>query len=114
MTRDYRDTVADILKAIKDIEDIVKDVDYQAFIKDKQRSYAAVYCIQVIGEAVKKMPDEIKDEYRQIPWHKISRMRDRLIHGYFSIDFERIWETVTRDLPPLKETIAKILENSQT
>ena len=65
--------------------------------------------MQIIGEAVKNIPSEMKEKYHEIRWRQIAGMRDRLIHGFFSVDFERVWETIKRDLPPLKEGVNKIL-----
>ena len=110
--RDYRDFLVDIINAIRDIDSFVKGMDFESFISDKEKIYAAVYCLQVIGEAVKNIPDEIKEKYQGIPWRKIAGMRNRLIHGYFAVDPERVWETIKRDLPPLKEAINKILQGA--
>jgi len=106
--RDYRDSLADIVNAIKHIDDSVEGIDFESFSKDREKLYATVYCLQVIGEAVKNIPEEIRGKYQEIPWRRIAGMRDRLIHGYFTVDFERVWETIKRDLPLLNETIAKI------
>jgi len=66
--------------------------------------------LQVIGEAVKNLPEEIREDYPDIPWRKVAGMRDRLIHGYFTVDFYKVWETIKRDLPPLKKIISEILK----
>ncbi|WXG39304.1 MAG: DUF86 domain-containing protein [Candidatus Freyarchaeum deiterrae] len=106
--RDYRDFLVDILNAIGDIDNFVEDLDFESFVDNKEKLYATVYCLQIIGEAVKNIPEEIKKKYKKIPWREIAGMRDKLTHGYFVVDFERVWETVKRDLPPLKEIINKI------
>jgi len=108
--RDYRDSLADIINAIRDIDNFVRGMNFESFVNDKEKIYATIYCLQVIGEAVKNIPEEIKEKYQEIPWRNVVGMRDRLIHGYFTVDFERVWETVKRDLPPLKEAINKILK----
>jgi len=110
--RDYRDSLLDIFNAIRDIDDFVKDMDLESFVKNKEKLYATIYCLHVIGEAVKSIPAEIREKYQEIPWRRIAGMRDRLIHGYFAVDFERVWQTVKRDLPPLKEAITKISEKA--
>jgi uncharacterized protein with HEPN domain len=106
--RDYRDSLTDIINAIRDINNFVKGMDFKSFANDKEKAYATIYCLQIIGEAVKNIPSEVKEKYRAVPWQKIAGMRDRLIHGYFVVDFEKVWTTIKRDLPPLKESVTKI------
>lgn len=66
-------------------------MDFESFVKDREKLYATVCCLQVIGEAVKNIPEEIREKYQEIPWRRIAGMRDRLIHGYFTVNFERVW-----------------------
>ncbi len=108
--RDYRDYLVDILNAINDIDGFIKHMDFKTLINNREKIYAIVFCLQIIGEAVKKIPEEIRTKYKKIPWNKIAGMRDRLSHGYFTIDFEKVWETVKRDLAPLKEIITEIVK----
>lgn len=107
--REYKDFINDIYKAILDIEIFIQGVSYNSFINDKEKVYAVVYSLLIIGEAVKNIPEQIKQQYSEIPWQKIAGMRNRLIHGYFTVDFDKVWETIVRDLPPLKQAINKIL-----
>ena len=108
--RDYRDSLVDIVNAIQDIKQFVQDLDFDIFSNNKEKLFAVVYSLQVIGEAVKNIPDLIKTRYHTVSWRKIAGMRDRLIHGYFTIDVKRVWQTIQRDLPPLQGSISKILE----
>ena len=108
--RDYRDSLVDIINAIQDIEQFVQDLNYNTFSKNKEKLFAVVYSLQVIGEAVKNIPDSIKTRYHTVSWRKIAGMRDRLIHGYFTIDVKRVWQTIKRDLPPLQRSMSKILD----
>ena len=107
--RDYRDTIVDINHAIEDISCFIQGVDFAGFEKNKEKSYATVYCLLIVSEAVKNLPAGVTAKYPEIPWRLIAKMRDRLIHGYFVVDFERVWETVLKDLPPLHQVIKKIL-----
>jgi len=108
--REYRDFLVDILNAVNDIETFIKELTFETFINNREKIFAIIYCLQVIGEAVKNLPEEIREDYQEIPWSKIAGMRDRLIHGYFTVDFDKVWETIKRDLPPLKKIITKILK----
>ena len=72
--------------------------------------YAIVRCFEIIGEAVNKIPDEIKRKYTKIPWIDIAGMRNKLIHEYFGIDCEILWKTIKYRIPELKEEMSKILE----
>ena len=66
--------------------------------------------LEIIGEAVKNLSPELKKSYPQVPWKDIAGMRDKLIHGYFGINIERVWETVKQALPELKENVIIILK----
>ena len=76
---------------------------------DKKTLYAVIRCLEIIGEAVKKIPTNIKEKYSEIPWKEIGGMRDKLIHEYFGVDIETIWDTIHGDLTPLKELITRII-----
>ncbi|MHA1916975.1 MAG: HepT-like ribonuclease domain-containing protein [Candidatus Ranarchaeia archaeon] len=111
--RDYRDSLVDILNAIQEIKVFINDRDILAFINNKETLYATVYCLQIIGEAVKNVPEKIRAKYEKVPWREIAGMRDRLIHGYFTVDVERVWQTIKSDLPSLKKAISRILDETK-
>lgn len=71
--------------------------------------YAVIRALEVIGEAAKNVPAQLRKRYPSVPWRVVTGMRDKLIHGYFGVDLERVWETVRDDLPPLVETIEMML-----
>jgi len=66
--------------------------------------------LEIIGEATKSLSEELKTKYPQVPWKEIAGMRDKLIHQYFGVDLELVWETIRKDLPKLKNPIIRILK----
>ncbi|MEM2364824.1 MAG: HepT-like ribonuclease domain-containing protein [Candidatus Bathyarchaeia archaeon] len=75
-----------------------------------EKQYAVLMALEIIGEATKNLSEELKSEHRRIPWKDVAGMRDKLIHEYFGVDLELIWETIERELPELKGEILKILK----
>ena len=72
---------------------------------------ALVRLLEIVGEAARFVPDEIKDTHPEIPWREIAGTRDRLFHGYFAVDLDIVWSIIQTDLPPLAVQIRSILEN---
>jgi uncharacterized protein with HEPN domain len=72
---------------------------------------ASIRVIEVIGEATKYLPDTFREQYPDVPWRGMARMRDKLIHAYFGVDVEVVWRTMNEDLPPLRNRIKKILDD---
>lgn len=102
-----------ILEAINDIEQSVKSLSKQQFVKDKDVRDANVRRIEVIGEAVKNISSTTRKKYKEIEWNKIAGTRDKMIHHYFGVDFDIVWNIITSDLPKLKEEILKIKDYLQ-
>jgi uncharacterized protein with HEPN domain len=73
---------------------------------------ALVRLLEIVGEAARFVPDEIKDAHPEIPWREIAGTRDRLIHGYFAVDLDIVWSIIKTDLPPLAVQIRSILKNA--
>lgn len=86
--------VDDILEAIAHIEQYVSGVDYAAFMKDAKAQDAVIHRLEIIGEAVKKLPNQWRQQYPDLPWSAIAKTRDKLIHDYFGIDIESIWNII--------------------
>lgn len=84
-------------------------MDFKDFAKDDKTSSAVVRKLEIIGEAAKNVPDEIKQKYKELPWSDMARMRDKIIHDYFGIDNEIVWKTIKEKLPEIKPKIDKIL-----
>jgi len=112
--RELGDYIQDILEAIGEVEDFTAGIQFDDFVEDKKTVNAVVRSLEVIGEAAKKIPDNLRDKYPEIPWKRMTGMRDKLIHEYFGIDLEIVWEVVNNELPPIKPLIQKVLEEEVT
>ena len=111
--RDYRDFLHDILDAINDVESFIDYLSYDEFIKDRKTLNAVLRSIEVIEEATKNLPDQIKEKYKNLPWNRMAGMRDKLIHGYFGIDTKTLYKAAREDIPPLKASIQEMLKKEE-
>jgi uncharacterized protein with HEPN domain len=98
----------DILDAISDIEAFIANINEAEFYKNKEKKYAAVRALEIIGEAAKNLSKELRAKHKEIPWKDIAGMRDKLIHWYFGVKWELVWETVKNKIPELKSRLLKI------
>jgi len=83
-------------------------MSFQDFLKDIRTRDAVVRNLEVLGEAAMRIPDDIRERYPEIPWAQIVGFRNRLIHGYFLVDYGIIWEIVQNELSPLRRRLEKI------
>ncbi len=108
MTRSIELYVKDIIEYMERAEGHIKDLNFEDFSKDNKACDAVIRCIEVVGEAVKNIPDVIRNKYPSIPWRDIAGMRDKIIHGYFTVDFETVWLVVKEEIPKLKPLVKKV------
>lgn len=108
MPRDPSVYLDDILEAIRKIESYTKGLSYADFSKSEMAVDAVVRNLEIVGEAVKGLPAEIKRSYPEEEWKKIAGLRDILIHAYFGIDTKILWDVVINKMPKLKVSASKI------
>ena len=108
--RDVRLYLDDILEAIDKIERYTEGLNFEQFRKDDKTGDAVIRNFSVIGEAVKNIPPGVRKKYPDIPWKIIAGMRDKLVHEYFGIRYDVVWETIELRLPSLRVAIKQILD----
>ncbi|GAG95003.1 unnamed protein product [marine sediment metagenome] len=110
MKRNMKLYLQDIWESILAIEEYTRKLAESAFYSNRQIQDAVVRRLEIIGEAVKNIDDDLRNKYPQIPWKKIAGMRDIITHEYFGIKIDRIWDVARKDLPNLKDKIKIIIE----
>ncbi|GBE04570.1 hypothetical protein BMS3Abin10_00186 [bacterium BMS3Abin10] len=86
-------------------------MSFDEFLTDKKTSNAVIRSLEVIGEATRKIPADLMDRSPEIPWKRMTQMRNKLIHEYFGIDLEIVWTVIKDELPPLSPHFEKLLSN---
>lgn len=110
MKRDYSLFVKDIYEAIKKIEQFIGDMNFDDFMKNDMTKSAVVWKLHLIGEATKNIPKFIRDKYRDLPWKQMARMRDKISHFYFGVNYYIVWVVIKERLPEIKPKIRRILK----
>jgi len=108
MSRDYRVFLDDILEAVGKIEEYTRGMSKEEFSRDSRTRDAVVRNLEIIGEAVKQLPEEVRARQADVEWKKIGGLRDILIHRYFGIDAEIIWDILANKLPLLKQQVSRL------
>ncbi len=103
----------DIELSISKILKYTKDLSFETFNKDEKTIDAVERNFEIIGEAVKNLPDEIKNEHPNVPFKQIAGMRDKLIHDYFGVDYEIVYKTIKNKLPEFKAQIKDIIRKQE-
>ena len=99
-----------ILDEIDYILTQISDMDYELFVRNPTVKRAFVRSLEIIGEASKKMPEDVRAMQPDIEWRKVTGMRDRLIHDYFGVDYTIVWDVATKKLPDLRSKLQTLLE----
>ena len=111
MTREFLDSVDDMLNAIQKARSFCAGMTFNSFAKDDKTVYAVIHAIEIIGEAAKKVPPSVRKKYPSIPWRDITGMRDKLVHEYFGVDLQTVWATIREDLPSLLPLLQRLRDD---
>ncbi len=105
--------IGDILGCISRMQQYTSDLSFEAFAQNFMVAEACLYNIQIIGEAVVHLPDELKQKETPIPWKLMKGMRNRLIHEYFGTDLPLVWRVIKEDIPSFEATLKTIMASLQ-
>jgi uncharacterized protein with HEPN domain len=109
MPRNYEDYLNDILDAIRKIEAFTKGMTFEIFKEDDKTVFAVIRAMEIIGEAAKHIPDDVRSQHPQVPWKAMAGMRDVLAHDYFGVNLNTIWMTVREKIPSLEAPLKHML-----
>ncbi len=109
MSDTFLDFVEDILDAMDKAELLLDGVMYDDLVSDFRINFAVFRALEIVGEATKRLPISLRDQYPNVPWKEMAGMRDRIIHGYDTVDYLIVWDTVKKRIPIVKPQIQQIL-----
>ncbi len=112
--RDFILYLEDIVLSMQRVQEYITELDFQHFKWDYKTVDAVIRNFEIIGEASKNLPATIKDKYTNVPWEEMYRLRNRISHEYFGIDYEIIWDIATTELPSNYKDVCTILEIEKT
>lgn len=111
--RELEDFIEDILDAIAAVERFLAGISFEEFTQNEEKIFAVEKAMEIIGEAVKNIPDSMRIQYPEIPWKNIAGMRDKLVPEYWAADVNILWKTAQQRLPELKEQVIRIRQELQ-
>jgi uncharacterized protein with HEPN domain len=114
--RDNRDNkvwLLDIIESADLVALYITDISEEDFFESKEKQDSVIRRLEIIGEAVKNLPEDFKNRYSKIPWASAAAMRNVLIHEYFDVDLDVAWDTLKNDLPKFKQQIVDLMKENQ-
>ncbi len=108
MSRHEKQRLLDIVDAVDRIISYVAGMDYDDFLADRKTQDAVTRNIEIIGEAARALPEDFRERHAEIPWSEIMAMRNIIVHQYFGILPEVVWDVIRNELPTLRSQIAKL------
>ena len=102
-----------ISEAMVDAQAFVAGMGFDAFVADDKTASAVLRKLEIIGEAMERVPSEIRQKYSQVPWKPMIGMRDQIVHAYFAVDYVIVWDTLKIDIPSLQPIIEQILKDTE-
>lgn len=102
------DYIEDIVEATRKIDRYTATLEYETFVDDELTVDAVLRNFEVIGEAAKNVPEDVREEYDEVPWSEMAGMRDKLIHGYSTVELAIVWKTVEAEIPEVKQQLEAI------
>lgn len=102
----------DILEAMDAIEEFAEGLEFEEFRKDDKTSSAVIRKFEIIGEASKNVSVSIRRKYQQVPWKEMAGMRDKLIHFYFGVNYELVWQTIKHRIPQIRPLLKEIIKDT--
>lgn len=99
-----------MLAAIASVREDIAGISFEEFASDQRRLRSAAFCLVVLGEAAASLPEEIQSQASDVPWPLLRGMRNRIVHEYFHVDAEIVWDTAAVDLPSIEEPLRRLHE----
>lgn len=112
MPRDYRQYLEDIVESINDIALFTVGMDKAAFSADLRTTFATLYALTIIGEAAARVPEDVRSQSEGVEWRKIVAMRNLIVHEYFEVDSDILWDVVSTKLPQVRAVCLELLKDA--
>lgn len=110
--RQARDCLEDIFQSASKAVAFVEGMNFESFAADERTTFAVIRALEIMGEATKRIPPDIRRQHPEIPWRSMSGIRDKLIHEYIEVNLSVVWATVREDIPPLLAQLRRALDDS--